>query len=332
MSVTTVSRALNGHTDVAESTRRRVQQIASSLRYTPNLEARRLKDPGTRTGVVGLILIGETLRFSDPFFGDLLTAITQEAGLHGLQLNLWTPPADGTDLELYDLAIRRKQVDGFILVRTPLDDPRVDFLLDASFPFVSFGRPRGRRGFGAVEIAEDCMDPVVDHLVDLGHRDIVCLTEGGHFAIGAARAASFIAAAERRGLTSAEARLVEGGFQEADGAAAARQVLSRDDRPTAIVTMNDLLALGALEAAADLGLRVPGDVSVVGFDDIRAARQVRPALTTILHPATDVGRALIQALLPAIEQQQPIHAEHHIGSRLVLRDSSGPPPTKETSQ
>lgn len=329
MSVTQVSRALNGHDDVAEATRERVQQVAASLRYTPNLEARRLQDPKTGTGVIGLILANETLRFSDPFFGDLLTAMTREAGVHGLQLNLWTPPTDQSDLEPYDLAIRRKQVDGFILVRVAVDDRRVDFLMDQAFPFVSFGRPTGKAGFGAVEIADDCMDPIVEHLVDLGHTRIICLTEGDHFAIGAARSASFLRAADRLGLGLGPAALIEGGFHEESGLAIAKKLLKEPNRPTAIVALNDLLALGVLEAAADLGLQVPDDLTVVGFDDIRSARQVRPALTTIRQPAAGVGSELIRALLPALKNKQPVHREHRIDSRLVLRESSGPPPTQD---
>jgi len=325
MSVTQVSRALNGHTDVAAETRERVREVASTLRYTPNLEARRLQDPNTRTGVLGLILSHETLRFSDPFFGDLLTSVTREAGEHGLQVNLSTPPDGANKLEPYDLAIRRKQVDGFILVRVSVDDPRIDFLLDASFPFVSFGRPGDRAGFGAVEIADDCMQPAVDHLAELGHRRIVCLTEGEHFAIGAARTRSFLAAMERNGLAASPASLIEGGFHEETGREVTRRLLQEPERPTAIVAVNDLLALGALEAASSLGMRVPDDLSLVGFDDIRAARQIQPTLTTIRQSASEVGVALIDALKPALTAGKPVHAECHVTSTLMLRESSGPP-------
>ena len=118
---------------------------------------------------------------------------------------------------------------------------------------------------------------------------------------------------------------VEAGFHERAGAEAAAELLRRPDPPTAIVAMNDLLAFGALEAAAELHIAVPRELSVVGFDDIGAARQVRPALTTVRQDAFDVGTALVQLLLPAIERGAPTNAEHQIATALVIRESSGRP-------
>lgn len=324
MSVTQVSRALNDHDDVAESTKELARSVAAELRYTPNREARRLKDPRVATGTIGMILPSESLRFSDPFFGDLLSAITVEAGAHGLQLSLSTAPPDAPPTARYETAIRNREVDGFVVVRTLLGDPRVDALLAASFPFVTFGRSVGQNGFAAVEATEDCFDPILEHLVGLGHQRIACLAEPSKFALATARRQSFEAAAQRCAVPVDPALVVEAGFHERSGYDGTMTLLGRDDRPTAIVAMNDLLALGALEAAADSGFRVPADLSVVGFDDIRAARLVQPALTTLRFPAADIGTLLVRELVPAIEAGHATHSERRVQPTLVIRDSSGP--------
>lgn len=325
LSVTQVSRALNDHDDVARSTKELARKAAAELRYTPNIEARRLQDPDTRTGVIGIILNSESLRFSDPFFGELLSSMVASAAHAGLQLSLSTHPAGTPETEPYDLSIRRKNVDGFVVLRTRTGDPRISFLLDAKVPFVTLGRPDGRTGFGAVEIASDSFDHVVDHLYDLGHRRVGCVTEPARFAMGAARLDAFLRSATRRGLLLADEHRVEAGFHEGSGRDAAIALLSDDSsvRPSAIVAMNDLLALGVLEASAALGLTVPEDLTVIGFDDIRAARQVQPALTTVHQDAASVGRALIELLIPAIEAGHSAYSTRRIATRLEVRHSSG---------
>lgn len=324
MSVTQVSRALNDHDDVAASTKARARQAASELRYTPNRDARRLKDPAVGTSTIGMILPSDSLRFSDPFFGDLLSAITVEAGHHGLQMSLATAPPGANATAPYDLAIRNREVDGFVVVRTLTADARIDALMAASFPFVSLGRPPGATGFAAVEVAEDAFDALVDHLVGMGHRRIAFIAEPSKFAIATARLRSFQAAVKRHQAVIESTQVVEAGFHEGSGYEATAALLQQVNRPTAIVAMNDLLALGALEAADSLDMVVPDDLSVVGFDDIRAARLVRPALTTLRFPAAEVGALLVRELIPAIQAGATVHSERRVRPTLVIRDSSGP--------
>lgn len=323
LSVTQVSRALNDHDDVAESTKVLARQVAAELRYLPNLDARRLKDPETRNNTIGIVLQSDSLRFNDPFFGDLLTAMVAEAGTAGFQLALSTHLSETPATEPYDLAIRRKQVDGFVLLRTMTGDPRISFLLDADVPFVTFGRPDGLAGFPAVELARECFDPVVAHLAKLGHEVIGCLAEPAHFALGQHRLEAFRDAADRGGLALRDNAFVDAGFHAGSGHEAANALLNRSPRPTAIVAMNDLLALGAIEAATTAGLRVPTDVSIIGFDDIPAARQLRPTLTTVRMAAADVAAGLIGQLVPAIEAGQIDHAEYRVPTALLIRESSG---------
>lgn len=324
LSVTQVSRALNDHDDVAESTKEIVRAAAAELQYLPNIAARRLRDPGTRSDTIAVILPSDTLRFSDPFFGDLLSAMAAEAGAHGNRLTLSTTAIDSQATAPYDMAIRRKQVDGFVILRTQAKDERIDFLLREGFPFVSFGRPSGRKGFPAVEASSECFDPLVQHLVQLGHHTIACIAEPTRYAIGAARLGAFTKAAAQHGVAIAADDIIAGGFHEDAGYEAARHLLGRDHPPTAIVALNDLLAFGALRAADQLGLSVPNDLSVVGYDDIPAARQIVPGLTTVRQSASDVGAMLVQELLTAIEAGAVSHRQRLVNPSLVIRSTSGP--------
>lgn len=330
LSTTQVSRALNDHNDVANATKEHVRRVAAEMNYVPNLDARRLQDPALRTGSIGVVIPTETLRFSDPFFGDLLSSMVAEAGEHGMQLRLSTPPIETDVLAPYDESIRHMRVDGFVLVRTLVDDPRVDFLLDRGFPFVSFGRPESSDGFSSVDASPGAFGTVISHLKGLGHRRIACLAEPPQFAIAAHRLASFqlaIAPHVRAGLFC-EPTIRVAGFHEDDGLAAARTLLSEPNPPTAIVALNDLLAFGTLHAAVELGLVVPDDISVVGFDDIASARLVTPSLTTLHQSATEVGGLLIEELVPLIESNSNTNSERLIEPSLVVRNSTGPAPRR----
>lgn len=325
LSVTQVSRALNDHDDVAEATKAHARRVAAELDYMPNLAARRLQDPELRTGSIGVFLPSETLRFSDPFFGDLLSSMVIAAGQAGYQLQLSTPASGDSGLVApYDEAIRQNRVDGFVLLRTLVDDPRVDFLLEREAPFVAFGRPSDAEGFAAVEASRDAFRPAIDHLRELGHQRIACLAEPPQFAIAAHRLESFMSALNADRTLATEPTVQVAGFHENDGLRATMQLLMGPERPTAIVALNDLLALGALQAADELGVDVPGDLSVIGFDDIDAARLVTPPLTTIRQSATQVGTALIEELIPVMQERTPSHRQRLIQPELVIRSSTGP--------
>lgn len=325
LSVTQASRALNGHSDVAKATRVRALAAAQKLGYEPNLEARRLKAPDTRSHTIGLILPSASLQFSDPFFGDLVAGIVAEAAGSGYEVQLTTPAGEKDPTAPYVRAIRQKRVDGFILVRTEDNDPRASFLTSAKIPFVAFGRPPGFTGFPSVEPSPDCMRAAVDHLIELGHTRIGCLAEPDQFSIGAQRLDSFRRAAEDHHLDIG-GLVVEAGFGEEAGYSAAMELLQCESRPSAVVALNDLLAIGVLQAADELAISAPKELSVVGFDDITAARLVRPALTTLQQSGRNIGALLVQELLPGVETGSLTgESVRLIDSHLIVRDSTGPP-------
>lgn len=323
LSVTQTSRALNGHEDVSDQTRARVTEVAARIGYTPNLEARRLKMPDTRTGSIGLVLATRSQRFSDPYFGELLTALADEAAGGGCDLQLFTPLVDEDPTASYVSAVTAMRVDGFVVLRVAQRDPRVRFLQEQDFPFVTFGRADGIDGHPAVNESIDSLRPAVDHLAALGHRRIGCLTEPLEYAIAARRVASFQRALAAHGIEVDPAHIVPSGFRQDAAADATRRLFDGSDPPSALVAFNDLLAMGALRAASDLGLDVPDDLSIVGFDDIHAARFVSPPLTTLRHAPQTIGRELISQLLKGIDD--PDYADDaYITPSLVVRQSTGP--------
>ncbi len=325
LSVTQTSRALNGHADVAQATRDRALAAAKSLGYAPNLQARRLKMPEVRAHVIGIVL-SSTIRFSDPFLGELLTVMVAEASQAGYELHLSIPPPDENPLASYERAIRQRRVDGFVLLRLMLDDERIGFLQGEGFPFVTYGRLPGSTGFPTVDEVDESVKPAVDLLVDLGHTRIGCLAEPLRQAKATSRLNSFLSAIRGRDLEVNDEFVIDAGFREDSGYTATKALLSLAERPTALVALNDLVAIGALRAAADLGLNVPEDVSIVGFDDIDAARRVTPSLTTLRQPTTEIGRLLIQELVMAIERDTTTYQDRLVEPRLIVRQSTGRAP------
>lgn len=300
LSVTQTSRALNGHADVALATRQRAQEAARELGYVPNLAARRLKMPDTRAQSIGLVLV-PSQRFSDPYFGSMLTTMVDEAAARGYELQL-SAPVDESPIESYHRAIVGKRVDGFIVLRTTRNDPRVDYLAERPFPFVTFGRVDRDHPFPAVAESPDCLQPAIDHLVELGHRRIGCLIEPIENSIGAGRHESFLRAMASAGLTPEPGHVVPSGYREDTAYEAAGNLLDRPDRPSALMASNDLLALGAMRAAGARNIVVPDELSIVGFDDITAAGFTTPPLTTLRHHDDAIGRHLIEQMVAAIEQ------------------------------
>ncbi len=323
LSVTTVSRALNGFDDVAIDTREHIMAKATQLGYAPNLNARRLKTQ--RADAFGLIVPNEDLRFSDPFFADLLSGVIDQIADYGLELNITTPTEKDAYLELYLNYIRSRRVDGFILVRTTADDPRIALLQDHNFPFVAFGRADETADFSFVdEDGTDGFRQAVDHLVALGHRRIACIAEPRTLTKSRQRVQGYIDGLMSNALPVDESLIVEGRFRQRSGRESTEQLLDLPNPPTAIVAVNDLLAIGAMSAIQDRGLTVGKDVSVTGFDDITLSNYVSPALTTLHMPAHDMGRQLCQNLHKVITSNGKERPQTIVVPKLIVRNSTGP--------
>ena len=320
VSVATVSRALNGHENVAEAVRKRVLAVASELRYSPHHAARSLSSRRTHTiGVVLPDLHGE-------FFSELMRGIDQvarERGLHLLVSSYHGDPAG----QGAALRAMRGRVDGLLVMSPFVDDTGVvRDNLSPGMPAVLMNSSVAGTGLPAVSIDNyGGARAMVRHLVDAGHRRIAFI---------AGPADNFDAAERLRGyrdelassLPDARPWILQGDFDEASGHRAGGELLAAAPRPDAVFAANDMMALGCLFALNHAGVQVPGDIAIAGFDDIPLARYVNPSLTTMGVDITGLGGRALRTLLDAIGSKAEPGAGPAEAGRLVpqlmVRDSS----------
>ena len=324
VSIATVSYVLNNSRNVAVETRKRVLDVAQRLAYRPNITARNLQASETR-------LFAYTWQPSPPdHFNPILDQFLQAAVSAAVELGyrFLVFPTKSVDDEIatFETLMLEGQVDGFVLSNTNLDDGRVRHLLRTGFPFVTFGRSNPDWDFPAVDIDGTFgVCRAVQHLHERGHRRIAILAWPEESLTGRHRLLGYMDGMTETGLPVCGAWVRRTENRYGDSYETAREMLAApdDERPSAIIAVSDLIAIAAMNAAWDMGLEPGRDVAVVGFDDSPAARLMRPTLSSIAQPISEVGRRLV-GMLAALCQGAPI-AERTVLLRpeLVVRESSG---------
>lgn len=323
ISVTTVSRGLAGYSDVAESTRQRIQQVAAELGYYPNLTARRLQK--RRTDTLGFIMPTFGPRFSDPFFSEFIAGIGTEAAEHDYDLLVSTHAPDSEDeLTAYRRAVRGGWVDGLIVVRTREDDARIKLLCEDRFPFVAFGRTNCSIDYPYVdEDGAAGVRSLAQHFIDLGHRRIAFIAPPPGLMFCRYRLLGYKQAMEGNGLEIDNTWVVHGDMTQQGGAQAMEQLITLDPRPTAIICSNDLMAIGAMNRIQQARLQIGKDIAIGGFDDIPLAAYVSPPLTTLHQPIYDIGRRTCAMLIEILSGKTPVNPHVLLTPSLIVRASSG---------
>jgi LacI family transcriptional regulator len=323
LSMTTVSRALNGYPDVSPGTRERVAAMARDLGYTPNAQARRLSSG--RAESIGFVLEDVGAYYHDPYFIQLIAGIGEV--LNGANYDLVISCANGNDDQLpaYRRLVTGRRVDGLILDRTRVIDPRIDYLLGRRFPFVTLGRDRRatERAFLDMD-GQHGFHLATRRLLRLGHTRIAFIGANPAFAFAGNRHAGFARAMREAGQPIEPLYGDNGGLSEAGGIAAAQRMLALRRPPTAFLCVDDLTALGVLRAVRAHGLRVGHDVSVVGYNDLAPAATAEPPLTTIRVPIVEAGRRLAQMLLEILGGRPAAELQEIWTPELVVRHSDGP--------
>jgi LacI family transcriptional regulator len=321
VSVATVSRALAGYSDIAAETRARVLQAAEEMGYRPNISARRLQQQRTET--LGFVIPTHGPRFADPFFSELLAGIGNEAAEQEYDLLVSTQAPGGEELKTYKRMVMEQRVDGMLVVRTRQKDARIAYLLKERFPFVAFGRSDLEAGFPYLDVdSKHGLRQIVQHLIDGGHRRIAYISAPTDLMFASHRLAGYKETLATNGIPFDQSLLIEGELTERSGYAAAMQLLSDNPRPSAIVACNDLMALGAISAARELGLAVGRDLAVTGFDDVPLAAHAHPPLTTVRQPIYEIGRRMCRMLIRLLEDK-PLEDRHVLlEPELVIRASS----------
>jgi LacI family transcriptional regulator len=324
VSITTVSRALTGYSDVAPGTRQRILETAAELGYSPNITAQRLQK--RRTDTLGFITPTFGPRFSDPFFSEFMAGIGNEAASKNYDLLVSTHAPDSEEeRKVYRRAVRGGWVDGLIVVRTRENDARIQLLCEHNFPFVAFGRTRDDLNFPYVdEDSESGMRLLVQHFIDLGHRRIGLISPPPGLMFGHYRLQSFYDTMRDNNLTIQPDWIVEGDLTQRGGAESVAALLELTPRPTAIIGGNDLMAIGAINRIQQHGLKVGQDIAVGGFDDIPLSAYMTPPLTTIHQPIYEIGQKTCAMLIDIVNGRTPQNPHVLLTPTLVVRASSNP--------
>lgn len=323
-SITTVSRALHDYDDVSQETKELVRKAAKEMGYIPNRQAQILRKKTTDT--IGFILPTFGPRFSDPFFSEFLAGIGNKAADNGFDLLVSTCPPGDKEIRIYQYEIQSNRVDGFIIVRTRVDDARIQYLTSANFPFVAFGRVPGMDDIPYVdENSEFGMQQIADYLVKLGHTKIACIAPSMEYTFAVHRIAGLKEGLMAHGISLEEKDILTGDLTEKGGYERTIELIRRKDRPTAIAALNDLMAIGAMSAIQDAGLFVGKDVSVTGFDNIPLATYTHPTLTTVHQPIFQIGGMVCEMLIQIIKDLPLAEDQILLEPSLIERQSTGAP-------
>jgi LacI family transcriptional regulator, repressor for deo operon, udp, cdd, tsx, nupC, and nupG len=321
VSVATVSRALRGLPNVAPQTRARVLAAANELHYVADPHASRLA--AGRTFTVGLVVP----KLGQWYYARIFEAIDSVLVPAGYDVLPFALTGAGARERFLDRLPFRKRVDGLIVVDVPMADSELERLAATSVPIVTVGLRTER--FSSLTVANrEGARTATEHLISLGHERIGLI--GGEdfepfaFTIPGDRRGGFEDALRARALEPVAAWMVSTQVTMAGGAEAMQRLLSADGRPTGVVAMSDEMAIGAMQVARDLGLAIPADLSIVGFDDHEIAEYI--GLTTIRQDVGTQGHEAATWLLEALVGEPELH-HRVLPTRLVVRRTTGPPPT-----
>lgn len=331
LSVSTVSRALNGYADVAPETRKRVMQRADEIAYKPHPGARGLKAGKSYTVGVVLPIDAPGGPFMDAMYARLLGGVAAEIEKSGYSLLATAHSQARREHELgqYESFIRSSWYDAFIVVRTRIDDDRVHLLAERRIPFVTYGRTGSSQNHAWVDPDnEGAFHLATRRQIGFGHRRIALLNGPDHFMFAALRRRGFERAMSEAGLALVPSLLVPGELTESAGYAGAMQLLGAEDPPTALVCATDALAIGAMAACRDRGLRVGVDVSVIGYGNSDAGQYSAPPLSTIEHRVKENGHHIGQLLMRLIGGEEASRLHYLEPVVLVERSSDGPCPAR----
>ena len=296
VSTATVSRVINGTAKVTPQTALRVQRAIEALNFYPDTNARALGSG--RSSLYGLIISDIT----NPFFPELVKAFDDIAVMHGQEVLVANTNYDPERMKICVRRMLQRRVDGVAIMTSEMNDQLVEEFSRRKIPLVFLDSATAGRGVSRVRIDyTEGIDAAVGHLINLGHRRIAFISGPMALVSAQTRHRAFMESSARVHLDIDE-RLTEEGNHKVDGGHDAMvRILQSGVRPTAVLASNDLTAIGAMGAIAEAGLRVPDDISVVGYDDIQLSAYTMPPLTTVRLPRAEIANAAFRALLQANE-------------------------------
>ena len=317
VSVSTVSRVVNGVATVSPATRKRLLKVLEKSNYHPNLQARSLVVGHTKT--IGIIVS----HLLNPFFVDIFHAIEDDARAYGFEVLVGNTNYDADQLSANIRIMIGRRVAGVALVISEDIPPTLSELVKAGIPVAIYDV--GPPGHGIVNIRFDYrkgMVQIVEHLYSMGHRRMAYIGLASMFRPIDVRRSVFIETAARCGFESRDFKThVQQGLE--GSRAAVREIIHSGFDPTAIICVNDMMAIGVLRELRDRGIEVPGRVSVTGFDGIEFSEYTAPSLTTIQIPRDRIGHKMFEAILAGAKKRTEGKEEYMLSPELVVRESTG---------
>ncbi|MFM0740540.1 substrate-binding domain-containing protein [Paraburkholderia xenovorans] len=323
LSISTVSKALNGREDVSPATRKRVLEAAEQHGFSPDPAARRLRRQSADT--IAFVVSAPQTSFAHPFFLDMLMGVNDALDNSGYQVIVASARSVEAELDVFKRLIERQRVDALLFGRTRRQDERIAYLLDNDIPFVAFGRSETSDDFPYVDIDHRVVGRAgCARFIALGHRRIALVHAPEYLMFSHLEHQGYADALRAAGIKFDKALCVEAAISEEGGADAARRLLELPDPPTAIVCGHDLIALGVLRGIAETG-KVPGrDVGVIGGDNHPIGRYVQPALTTFTAETHRAGKRMAEMLLERFAGKSPKDLQEVWTPELIARASDGP--------
>ena len=321
VSRSTVSRVVNEHPNVRDDVRRRVLDVIQSTGYHPNAAARTLASQ--RSWMIGLVLPRSVSSFfTDPYFPHLTQGIAQACNQHNYTLGLFLVGTQEDEEKIFPRVSRRGFLDGLLVQSGQIGEVLIDRLVGSNLPLVVLGRPAHASNVSYVDVDNiAAAHNAVVHLIRLGYQRIATIAGPHNSTVSLDRMEGFRQALAERGRTFDEALVAEGDFSEASGYHAMQKLLTA--KPDAVFAASDIMAIGAMRAVREAGLRVPEDVAFVGFDDLPLATPPDPPLTTIRQPVYQFGTSAMEVLTDLIENGVQPARRIMMVTELIVRESCG---------
>ncbi|NDL64869.1 DNA-binding transcriptional regulator CytR [Acerihabitans arboris] len=326
VSTATVSRALMNPEKVSVTTRRKVQLAVSDVGYSPQPLGRQVKRNETRN------LLAVVPDICDPFFSEILRGIEETADENGYLVLIADCAHQRPHKKSFSDLIIARQIDGMLLLGS--EPPfAIDIAEQLNLPpMVMVNEFVPELALPTVHIDNlTAAYEAVDYLFSLGHRRIACISGPKHLTLCQYRVQGYIQALRRHGIPSEEHIVIQGDISYQTGATGLNALISRTYPPTAIFCHSDIIAFGVLSQAKKVGLDVPADLSLIGFDDITLARFCDPPLTTVAQPGYQLGREALLLLLQQLRQQAVTNTSLLLDSKLIVRGSTAMPRIKRNA-
>lgn len=320
VSPSTVSRVIAGSKRISVDTHNRVKKAMRELGYYPNANARNLVKNTTDT--IGLVLARSIVSaLGNPFFPEVfrgITSITQELGFRLLlssSKNLLEEEEEALSM------LKERRVDGLLLLASRVQDSLIETLIDGNYPFVVVGRVPGVRINWVNNDNVRAAEKAISYLTDLGHRTIGLLHGPSELIVSQDRLLGYQQGLKNSGIPFDPTLVREVDFTEAGGFLGMNQLLKTHPEMTAVFAIDDLIAIGVIEAASEKGLAIPDDISIVGFNDSPLASYLKPALTTIRIPIYEMGVKATEMLIDQLQNPSEEICQVVLDSELIIRDS-----------